>query len=488
MTTLKEKTARGLMWGGMSNIIQQLLGVAFGIVLGRLLDPSDYGMIAMITIFSLIANEIQNSGFKPALTNLKSPSHDDFNSVFWFNITASLTLYAILFLCAPAIAAFYRKPELVPLCRYAFLGFVFASLGAAQNAYLFKHLMAREVGKAGIIAILVSNITGVTMAFMGYRYWALATQSILYIAVNSLLFWLYSPWRPTLKVTFKPLKGMFRFSVKVMLTAIVNIVSNNILNVLLGRLYSIAQTGYYNQAYQWNHKASFSLQGMVLQVAQPVLVEVSDEKERELRVLRKMVRFTAFVAFPLLLGLALVSKEFIVVTITEKWLPSARLLQMMCLAGAAMPLCILLNNCVLSRGKSGQFMWASVALCAAQLLTLFLTHTFNPNPGNITPLVAGFVTVNILWLFVWQQLVKRLTGYRLRQFLADILPFLLITVAVMVATWFATCAITTPWLLLTTRVVLAAALYYAVMRLLRVVIFEESMQFVKSLFHRRKQP
>ena len=127
METLKEKTAKGLFWGGMNNGVQQLLGLAFGIILARLLDASDYGMTAMLAIFSVIANELQSSGFKTGLINLKAPTHKDFNAVFWFNIIAGAVIYLILFFCAPLIADYCHQPKLIPLSRYVFLGFVFSS-------------------------------------------------------------------------------------------------------------------------------------------------------------------------------------------------------------------------------------------------------------------------------------------------------------------------------------------------------------------------
>ena len=134
--SLKEKTAKGLFWGGMNNGVQQLIGLVFGIILGRLLSPDDFGMIAMITIFTVIAVELQSSGFKTALANMEHPTDNDYNSVFWFNIVVSFGIYVILFFCAPLIARYYHQPALTPLCRYVFLSFVFSSFGLAQSAYL----------------------------------------------------------------------------------------------------------------------------------------------------------------------------------------------------------------------------------------------------------------------------------------------------------------------------------------------------------------
>ena len=183
METLKEKTAKGLFWGALNNVVMQLIGVAMGVMMGRLLDAPDFGMMAMISIFSLIANELQNSGFKAALNNIKTPTDNDYNSVFWFNIAVGGVLYVLLFFSAPLIARYYHTPALVPLCRYAFLSFVFSSFGTAQSAYLLKNLMAKQVAKANLTATIVSSSIGVAMAWQEFSYWALATQANLYIAL-----------------------------------------------------------------------------------------------------------------------------------------------------------------------------------------------------------------------------------------------------------------------------------------------------------------
>ena len=132
-TSLKEKTAKGLFWGGFSNGIQQLLNLGFGIVLARLLDASDYGMVGMLTIFSAIAAALQEGGFISALTNRKETLHKDYNAVFWFSLMCSTTIYILLFFAAPLIADFYDTPELIPLSRLSFLGFVISSMSIAES-------------------------------------------------------------------------------------------------------------------------------------------------------------------------------------------------------------------------------------------------------------------------------------------------------------------------------------------------------------------
>ena len=496
METLKEKTAKGLLWGGLNSTVQQLLGIVFGIILARRLNQSDFGMIAMITIFQLIGNDLQNSGFKVALANLRQPTDDDYNSVFWFNILMGGSLYVLLFLCAPLIASFYHIPSLTPLARYAFLSIVFASFGTAQSAWLFKNLRAKQQAKAGMMAVLISSSVAVVMAYMGFAYWALATQTNLYILLCTLFYWYYSPWRPTLAIDLKPALRMFRFSVKLLISQVLTDINNNVLNILLGRFYGRHDTGNYNQTFQWSTKGSNIIQNMVQQVAQPVLVSVDDEHERQLRVLRKMMRFAAFLSFPLLFGLSLVSHEFIVTLLGEKWAESANYLRWLAIGSAFLPLSTLLANVVITKGRSNIFMYVNLALALCQTATMLAIYhyqislPFSKGAGVGSPLymmVIAFVALTILWFFVWAFFARRLAGYRFTHLLRDVLPFLFAAAAVMVITGFVTTlfipstllgGVGGGLLLLISRIIIAALLYYVVMRLFRVEILNECLRFL----------
>lgn len=471
--SLKEKTARGLLWGGLNNGFQQLLGLVFGIILGRLLSPREYGMIGMISIFALIANALQISGFKNAIANLKTPKHEDYNSVFWFNIIVGISCYIVLFFCAPLIAMFYHNDELIPLCRYAFLSVIFSSLGTAQSAYLFRNLKVKQQATAGMTAVIISNIIGVTMAWKGFSYWSLATQSLVYILLNSLLLWYYSPWRPTFHINFAPVKRMFKFSCKILATTILTHVNNNILTVLLGRHFTPSEVGNYNQAYIWDSKCYYLLQGMVDQVAQPVFTTVSDEKERQLNILRKLVTFTSFISFPLLFGLALISHEFIVLTITEKWLTCADYLQILCISGAFMPLYTIFSNLIISKGKPGTYLMLTLAFCMLQIALMLVLY-----PYGILFMIIAYVILNISWVFVNHHFVRSYTGYSLVLFLKDILPFFLTASIVMAITYALTSTIANLIILLIVRIIIASTLYIFIMKMAKTEILNECVQFI----------
>lgn len=286
----------------------QVLNLVFGIVLARLLTPADYGIVGVLAVFTMIAQELQTAGFTQALINLKEPQHKDYNSVFWFNITMSAFMYLVLFLSAPLIADFFHEPKLLWVSRFVFLAFFISSFGIVANAYMTKHLMMKEMAVIGIISLLCSGTVGIVLAFLNFSYWALAWQQITYITVYNIGRYIVVPIRPSLSFSMEPIKKMYKFAFNMMLTNIVNSLSMKILTFIFGRMLPMDQVGNYTQADKWNITASDTIRCAVNNVAQPVLAEVRDDKERTLRVLRKMMRFASFVSFPAMFGLALVSE------------------------------------------------------------------------------------------------------------------------------------------------------------------------------------
>ena len=473
--SLKDKTAKGLLWGGISNGIQQLLNLFFGIFLARLLTPDDYGMVGMLSIFTLIAGSIQESGFTAALANKKDIKHEDYNAVFWFSISTSLCIYTLLFFCAPLIARFFNQPELTSLARYSFIGFVISSTGVAQNAYMFRNLMVRQKAQSVIIGLLVSGTIGVTLAYHGYSYWGIATQSLTYVTTVMTCYWFFSPWRPTFHFNLKPLRGMISFSSKMLATNIFNHLNNNIFSIILGKFYSEKEVGFYNQANKWNYMGHSLVSGMINGVAQPVLAQVADDKERQLRVFRKMMRFTAFVSFPAMFGLSLIAPELITIAITDKWIESAQILQLLCISGAFIPIIALCSNLVISKGKSNIYMWNTIVLGLLQLLVMCTIY-----PYGIQTMIITYISINIAWLLVWHYFVWREIRYRFIHLLMDILPFTFIAGGVMITTYYLTLSFSNIYLLFACKIMIAGVLYLLVMWLSGTKTFKESLKYLKK--------
>lgn len=479
-TSLKEKTAKGLFWGGFSNGMQQVLNLVFGIFLGRLLDRSDYGMVGLLTIFSAVAAALQEGGFISALTNRKNATHRDYNAVFWFSLLCSVTFYIILFLCAPLIARFFGIAELVPLSRVLFLGFVISSLSIAPRACLFKNLKIRETTVISLTALAISGVVGITLAANGFAYWGLAFQSLSFVTMVTLLNFYFSRWRPSLHIDFRPIREMIGFSSKLLVTNLFTILNNNLFSVVLGKFYSPKEVGDFTQANKWNGMGHTLITNMINGIAQPVFTSIADDRERQLNVFRKLLRFTAFVSFPAMFGLSLVSKELIVITITEKWLSSAAILQLLCVWGAFIPITSLFSNLVISRGHSSVYMWNIICLSLLQLAAACAMYPF-----GLEWMLRVFVAIHIGWLFVWLWFVHREIGLTLKHLLKDISPYLLLSALLTVSAHYLTRSIGNLYLSMAVKVVGVAAVYALVLWKLQSVIFRESVQF---LLKRSRKP
>lgn len=474
--TLKEKTAKGLFWGGVSNGLQQVLTLVFGVILLRILDPSDYGVVGMLAIFTGIANTILDCGFTTALTNKKEFKHKDYNAVFWFSLFSGIALYIILFFSAPLIARFYEKPVLTNLSRFLFLSFLFGSTGVAHHAILFKNLMVKERAKIDIISLFLSGIVGVILALNGFAYWGLAAQTVVYVGSGTLLRWYFSPWRPTFNFDFTPIKEMFSFSSKLFLTNIFWQISSNIFSVVLGKFYNEKEVGYYSQGNKWMGMGSSVITGMINGVAQPVLIRMADDKERQKNVFRKMLRFGAFVSFPLMLGFAFVGKELFEIVGGEKWMNIVPYLQILCVWGAACYMWALYVNLLMTHGKSDIYMWGMLFVGTLQLLIVAVMF-----PLGIFPMIIGYVISYFIGLLFWNYFANKLIGIKLREVLKDILPYLLITLGTFVLTWFITKSIGNVYLLLGAKIFIATAIYIIVMWGSRSVMFKESIEYLKKI-------
>ena len=473
--TLKEKTARGLFWGMLNNGTMQLLNLIIGIFLGRLLTPADYGIVGVLAIFTAIAGDLQSAGFTQALINIKKPTDRDYNSVFWFNVLVSVTMYSILFLAAPLIARYFHQPVLTEVSRFLFLAFLFSSLGIVHNAYLSKNLMVREQAVAGVTALVVSGTIAVLLAWRGYAYWALAWQQVIFISIVNLVRLHYSKWRPSLKIDFGPVRQMFPFAVKMLGTKILTTLSQHILTFIFGRILPIRAVGNYSQANKWNTMGHSLVTGTIGQVAQPVMAEISDDQDREVRVFRKMLRFTAFLSFPAMLGLALVAREFILITVGPEWLECVPLLQMLCVGGAFLPLYAVYQNMVISKGRSDIYLWCNAVQIVLQIALVLMLA-----PKGITVMVGAYTVLNIAYLLVWHWQTQKTLRVPLPDALRDTAPFCLVAVLVLSAAYFLTMWTANNWLLFILRVAITAVLYFMAMRLLGAEILTECLMFIKS--------
>lgn len=482
-SSLKERTARGLFWGGLSGGVQQLLALVIGICLARRLAPGDYGIVAMLTVFSLIAWSLQESGFISAIGIKKNVTHADYNAVFWFSVGVSILLYIVLFLAAPAIAAFNRTPELTLLARVSFLGFVISSFSVVQSAYLFRNLMVKQRMIASFVAVCAGGVVGISLVYSGYAYWGLVAQDLTFKTVVTISFWVMSPWRPRLRFDMKPVREMFAFSSKILATNILTTLNNQFLQGQMGHYFPRREVGLYSQANKWNTMGYSLITTTLSSVAQPVLAGADDGKGRQLRVFRKMLRFTAFLSFPAMFGLALIAPEFVPLALREQWTDCVPYLQVLCVAGATIPVSQQFSNLLVSRGRSSKFFIGTAGMMAAQLaiiLGLYLTG------HGVHTLICSIALLQIVWTGVWFAMTRGEIRISTTDTLRDILPFAAAAGISVGAAWAASLAVDGMAAKLAVKGAVAAAAYCAVMKAAHAVVFKECTGFLLSRIRRGK--
>ncbi len=473
--TLKEKTAKGLFWGGISNFVQQVIGMAFGIAIARILSPDDYGLVAMLAIFTAVANTVMDSGFTTALVNRKTIEHKDYNAVFWFNVFVAFGIYVILFFAAPWIARFYNQPVLVSLSRVLFLTFIISATGVAHNALLLKKIMAKQRGIIDMAAVFGSGVIGLILALNGFAFWGLAIQQLSQVLIIVVLRWRLSPWRPTFEFDWAPLREMFGFSFMMLLTSIISQITHNMLSVILGHNYGKEQTGYYIQGHKWSSLSNTVFSNMLIGVAQPVLLETKSDSTRQKKVFRKMVRFGAFIILPVMFGLAFVGEEFIIISLGKKWLKSLPFLQLFCFSSGVGYINILCLQLLITHERTKEIALYVFLVSTVALSFLLLLHSY-----GIFFMLFVYIVILFISSLGWIHLAKKCIDITLIDIIKDMVPYLLITFTVLLLAWILTININNVYIRFILKIAIASSLYLTVMRYSNSTIFRESINFLKK--------
>lgn len=470
--SLKEKAANGIFWGGLSTGVTQLFNIVIGIVLMKLLSPGDYGLVGILLIFTEISKIIGSYGLITALINRSGFKHEDYNSVFWFSVATSFFLYCMLFVCAPFISAFFNEPRLTVVARTAFISVIFSSFISIPNSILFKNIMAKELAKISFCGLVVSGTAGIAAAYAGLGYWALIVNQLASDFAVTVLVWRYSDWRPTLSFSFTPLKEMFSFSLRQVLASIIGVTYTNFFSVLIGKYNTITDVGYFTQGVKWQRLCSSVPEGLIQRIAQPVFVQRAEDTKHLAQIFRKLIRFAAFISFPMLFGLAFIGRELIS-AINADFMPCVPVLQIYCIWGAFSPIYALYVYLSLSLRKSVFLLISTLISVPVQIGLTVAVLRF-----GINAVAAVNVALAMLSLLVWHFYVSTMIDIKLREILFDILPYMSASILIFCAVWFITSGIENIYLLLVVKIILSAILYMAVMWASGSVIFRESVSYI----------
>ena len=393
---------RGVAWSAVEKFLRQGLMTLFSIIVARQLLPSDYGLVAMITIFLVVAQIFVDSGFVEALIQKQDRTEVDFSTTFWFNIGVALSIYVVLLLCAHLVADFYNEPLLKELLVWMALIFIINAFRTVQQAKLNIAMDFRRQAWVSIVAISVSGCAGVWMAYHGFGVWTLVWQPLLQNFLNVALLWLSTGWMPSFVFSRRSFEELFGFGSKLLISRVLHGIYTNGTFLLIGKFFSPAVTGLYSQSTQMTSFVPLALNDVVARVAYPIECALQDNNEELQRCFFRMLRLTCFLLFPLMIGLAALAEPLVRLLLTNKWLEAVPLMRILCFAWIWWPASNMSWQLLNAKHRSDYCLKAEIIKKTIAVLILVFSLFW-----SIEMVCVGILVYFIVDVYVMTQFTKR---------------------------------------------------------------------------------
>ena len=415
---IKQKAAAGMVWTALQKYSTMFIQFISGIILARLLTAYDYGCIGMLSIFMVLAESFIDGGFGSALIQKKRPTQEDYSTIFYWNLGMAVLMYAILFVCAPAISRFYDIPLICSVLRVQGLVLFIYAFNIVQRNQLKKKLNFKVLSIVTITTSSIALVVTIIMAYKGFGVWALVAQNLITAAIPAIVFWFFIKWRPIWTFSWKSFKELFGFGFYMFLTNLLNRFGQQIQGLLIGKVYNPSTMGYYSKALGTEKLASHSISGIMTQVTYPLYAEVQDKKEVLINMIKRLTMTLAYVTFPLMFILLLCAKPIFVLLYSERWLQSVPYFQVLCIAGLASCLISVNTQPIAAIGRSRtMFIWTVIKRAVGIAFIVVGLAVW-----GMKGLLVGVVLNTWFSYLVNILLVSKYVGYRWSQQLLDLLP------------------------------------------------------------------
>lgn len=422
MENLGNRARKGVSLVFYTKFITQGIQFIFGLILARLLSPTDYGLVGMLAIFIALFEMLTDSGFGVAIIQKKSPDSIDYSTVFWFNFVFSLFLYLVLFFSAPAISSFYNNNKLIPILRTLGIVSVLNAFGSVQGKYLNKNLKYESLTKVYMVAFISSSAFAVIFAYLGFGVWSLVLKSLVLALLLNLGWWLISSWKPQFKFSLKSLKQLFGFGSKILGVSIFETLFNNLYSLVIGKYFDAQSLGYYTRAKQFNDLPDTTFRGSAMEILFPVLSHIQDDDEKLVSIYKKAISLFAFVLFPLYAILGVIAYPMIEVILTPKWIFSAEYVQILCIMSVTLPFQSINGNVLYVKGKSNYVLYITIIR-----RIIFLGLVLGLIKYGVVALVWGIVIDAFIITILYIIFAAKVFTYRFIDQIRDVLPVFLIT-------------------------------------------------------------
>lgn len=474
--SLKKQTVGGFIWRFAERCGAQGVQFVVSIVLARLLAPEAYGTVALITVFISIVSVFMDSGMGSALIQKKDADDLDYSSVFHFNIFMCLSLYVLMFFCAPLIAKFYNNAELIPLVRVLSLSIVISGVRSIQGAYVSKHMLFKRFFFSTLGGTIFSAFFGIFLAYKGYGAWAIIGQGLSNNLIDTCILWLTVKWRPKKMFSLKRLKGLFSYGWKILLSALLDNGYNQLRSLIIGKVYSSADLGYYNKANNFPSVIINNVNSSINSVLLPSMSSVQDSVETVKGMTRRAMKTSTYVMAPLLMGLAACGQTVISILLTDKWLPSYPFMVIFCITYMFYPVHTANLNAIKAMGRSDLFLKLEIIKKVVGLTAVLVTFRI-----SVMAMAYSLLVTSVLSQIINSWPNKKLMNYSYIEQLKDILPGIGLAAFMGICVYCVNLLNLNNWLTLIIQVPLGAVIYIGLSALLRLESFTYVLNMVKPI-------
>ncbi len=422
--SLRGKTLKGMIWSFAENFSLQGIQFIIGILLARVLSPSDYGMVGMLAIFTAVSQTLINSGFSTALVRKNNRTQTDLSTTFYFNIVVGFVLYFVLFFSGQLIADFYNTPLLSDLIKVSAISLILNSLCIVQQALFTIKMDFKTQAKISVIGALVTGVGGIAMAYSGYGVWSIVWPGVFGGAVRCILLWVWGKWRPTWEYSWKSFKGLFGFGSKLLASGLIDTIYNNIYPIIIGKKFSAADLGQYTRADGYANLPATTVTGVLGRVTFPLLCQIQDDDARLQSTYRQLIKLSAYVVFPIMVGLAALAKPLIIFMITAKWAECVPYLQILCFSLMWYPIHALNLNLLQVKGRSDLFLRLEVIKKILGVSVLVIAIPF-----GIIWMCIGRIFTSLICLAINTYYTGRLINVGFFKQMGDLLPILILSLS-----------------------------------------------------------
>lgn len=454
--SLKSKATKGIIWSSIERFSTQGIQFLIMIIMARLLTPKDYGLIGMVSIFLAVSQSLIDSGFSQALIRKQNRTEVDNSTVFYFNIIISSLLYIILYISAPFVAEFYNQPELTKVMRIICLGVIINSLAVVQRALLTIKIDFKTQAKSSLIAAFFSGCIGIFIAYNGLGVWALVIQQLLNLTTNTLLLWFFSRWRPKAIFSWNSFRELFAFGSKLLISGLIDTLYKNIYPIVIGKLFNASSLGHYTRAHQFSEFPSSNVTGIIQRVTYPVLCGIQDDTIRLKEIYRKFLKLSAFVIFPLMIGLAAVAKPFVNIMLGTQWEFCGQLLQIICFSMMWYPIHAINLNLLQVKGRSDLFLRLEIIKKILGISVLCITA-----PWGLIYMCYGQIFNSLVALIINTYYTGKLIQVGYLKQMRDLLPTIILSLAMFATICIANTYISSDIFQLITGIIVGVIVYFS---------------------------